>query len=486
MSDDTAKALEVLRATVGTRPPSATIAQGGGARLLSILNSTGWASTNRRLSIGEIINLSAVVAAIDVLSQDIAKPTFGMYERLKNGGKRMLSPEEHPVATLLATQPNEHHTWQEFFEMLMLHLALTQNAFVAKKTDGQGRPLELVLAMPARTTILAVPPEEDKAGNGFFAYEVKRLNTYEKIMFSGMPEVFLAHEFIHFRGRMFDGLMGYSNLDAGAKSFGLASELLDFQTRLYAGDGQLRGVFSHPGQIGDSLSDEAFKHLREQLAEALSAFRRENRPLVLEEGMEFKAIAMTAEQAEVAKARDSAIVDICRHFRMPPHKLMHFINVKYENMETQEKSYVADTLIPYCLRIETRMAAALLTLKERSRYFFEFNRREMMLNDPKVMAEVVKVLADRGMIDFDEGRQMFGYNELGGKVGKVRLIPSNATLIDDKNQVVVAAGGAKDSDEKGTEADDPDKNSKKSLTNESPHIEEIGKLVHFPPMVGER
>ena len=456
----TEKALAVLRETVHKRPDaSGLMASPTGVRLVQMMKSFGFAG-KRPLSTAEIIQISAVLICLDVLSQDIAKATFRMYERLPGGGKREVEAQEHPVAALLKSQPNRFHTWYEFFEMLMLHMALIQNAFIAKRIDRKGMLTELVPCMPARTTILSVLPEQDSAGMGFFAYEVHRFSPQEKIMFGGMPDVFLPHEFIHLRGRMFDGLAGYSNLDAGAKAFGLADELNDYQTRLFANDGQLRGIFQRPGDSGDTLSEPAYKRLRDQLAEAMGTLRREGRPIVLEEGMAFQQIAQTAAEAEISKGRDAAVIDMARIFRIPPHKMMQLQNVKYENMETLEKSYVQDTLIPYCKRIEPRMAASLLSREEQAKYFLEFDRKEMMFNDPAKILEQTKVLGQMGALTLDEVREANGRNPMKNNAGDVRLIPSTYNLIDADNEIILAAGGAAAEEEEagdGTETAADDK-----------------------------
>jgi phage portal protein BeeE len=195
------------------------------------------------------------------------------------------------------------------------------------------------------------------------------------------------------------------------------------------------------GENGDALSDVAFKRLREDLAALLTNMRRHNVPIVLEEGMTFKEISMTADQAEVAKSKDAAIVDVARTFRIPPHKIMHLVNVKYENMETLEKSYVADSLIPTCVQIEQKLGISLLTLRERTKYFFEFDRRAMLLNDQEKIAEVVKTLANTGAMNHDEQREALGWNPLPNGSGKMRTIPSTYHLVDENNKVVIPAGG---------------------------------------------
>lgn len=483
MAEKTENALTVLRETIPRKKPDSAVgAQGSGVRLVSALRSVGWNGA-RPLSTAEIIQLSAVLICLDVISQDISKVRFRMYRKLPDGGKVEVLPKEHPVAALLAYRPNQHMTWVEFWSMVLLHQGLVNNSFIAKRMKN-GKTEELIPCMPARTLILAVDPDRDEARRGFYCYQVDRFSTHERIQLAGLPLVFLPGEFIHIRSRMFDGLVGYSNLDAGAKTFSMAAEIQDYATRLFANDGSFRGVFQKPGEQGDALSDPAFEHLRTQLAELMTNMRRHGTPIVLEEGMEFKQISMNADQAQSTQARDSAVVDIARTFRIPPHKIMHLINVKYENMETLEKSYVQDSLIPICVDIEQKMEVSLLTREEMQEYCFEFDRRAMLLNDQEKLADVAKVLVQNGGLTTDEFRAAFGYNPIGGDVGKTRLLPSTYNAVDDKNKVVIPAGAqpAKDGNQSGDGKPKPAKPKPKDAGDD----DDESNVVEFPTVVGER
>lgn len=477
---ETSRALSVLHDTVKPKPDNAMQVTSTGARLVTALRSFGLSGT-RRMTTEEIIQLSAVIICLDVKSQDIAKVHLRMYEILAGGGKRVVEAEEHPAAALLATQPNPYMTWNEFWTMALLHYGVTNNAYIAKRMDGD-ITTELVIAMPARTTILAVEPTD--GSRGFFAYQVLRFSPQERIPFWGLPETFLPSEFIHVRGRMFDGLQGYSNLDAGAKTFTMSSELLDYATRLFANDGGMRGVFQRPGEIGDSLADKSFQRLREQLAELLTNMRRHNVPIILEEGMTFQEIAMHADQAESAKSRDAAIVDVARTFRIPPHKMMHLVNVKYENMETLEKSYVSDSLIPTCVPIEQKLRTSLLSPKDRLKFFFEFDRREMLLNDQEKLVEATDKMVKSGSMEFDEQRVVLGWNPLPNGQGKKRIIPSTYNMIDSATGKVDIPAGAQPSPDAA--ATDGAKPKPKPAKPKEVDEEITDNVVEFPSIVGER
>lgn len=456
------RTLDLLRETVGVTEKAAISAgvDPNTAWLQDIYGYQPWKDEETSpLSLDEALKLSAVLICMDIPSQDIAKTRLWLRRRLPGGGSEIVEPKEHWLARLLALEPNDHHTWYEFLEMVILHLMAVQNAFIAKRFANRSKTkiAELVPVFPGRVRILV-----DEAAD-HYVYEVERYTPHERLQLNGVDKYLLEDEMIHVRGRMFDGLFGYSNLEAGSSVMGLSKALQQYQTRLYRTDGSVRGVFQMKNE--QALSDAAFKRLKEQLSDRWSASRDRGVPIVLEEGMEFNSVAMNADQAEVAKNRDKAVEDIARLFRIPPHKMMHIVNVKYENMETLERSYVQDTLVPICTRVEQRLSRALLTEEERLTYFLEFDRMAMQLNDAEKQAEVVKTLMDRGAMTVDQALIRFGMNPLPNGAGNVRLIPQNWHLVDQSNTIIIQAGQPTkdepaDDDAAGDEPDTEDEEDK--------------------------
>lgn len=449
MTDSTSRALTVLRESLGSPipvPRTEKMVQGTDGKwqpnywetLSSWMGFSG--TTPQPLSANEALQQAAVLVCLDIISQDIAKTPLRLKKRLKGGkGAEIVPPREHWLARLLATKPNQWQTWYEFKDMVFLHLALVRNGFIAKSYETlsavrSGEASGLLPIQPGRMTIDANADETD------FVYSATTSNPRERVMMRGFGgPVFTSDRMIHIHGRTFDGLNGYSTLYAGATAMGLVREVTDFQTRLFRNDGNYRGVFQTKEDI--EVSDEVFQRLRTQLGESVGHLLRQGRPLLLEGGVEYKAISQTSDQAETAKTRSAAIIDVFRLFRIPPHKAMQLEAVKYENLEQMEKSYVSDTLVPYCTQFEERVSHALLLPEESLDYFLEFDRDAMALQDAKAQAEINKVGLSFGAITINEYRATRGYNPLPDKAGDVRLIPSTYTVVDDKNAVVIPAGG---------------------------------------------
>ncbi|WP_202306418.1 phage portal protein [Mesorhizobium sp. L-8-10] len=401
------------------------------------------------------IKQAAFLLCCDVIAQDISKATLRLRERLPNGTSRVVMPERHEIAAMLAMEPNRRHTWPEFSEMMVLWECYTSNAYAGVLRNNFGDPLELI---PFQTGRVRAYIE----GRDVF-YEVTASTMQEQALLGMAQKRFAEADMIHVRGRMIDGMDGYSTLTAGKDVLETGEALDDFRNSLFSEEGQIRGVFRKKG--AGAVDELAFQRLRMQLKELMRRFKAGTDPIVIEDDMEFQPTSSNPEEMELSKQFAEQINQTCRLLRVPPHKVFHFDGSKYENLETAEKMYVGDTLVPRAERFEHRFAKVLLSRKDRLRYFFEFDREEMTLRDSQRETERIKVLLERGAITFDEARATQGFNPLPHGQGEHRLIPVNMNVVDSDGTVVIGGSAASSGEPKAdeTESDNTPADKSKSI-----------------------
>ncbi|TJW14449.1 MAG: phage portal protein [Mesorhizobium sp.] len=385
-------------------------------------------------SVQNALKQAAFLLCCDVIAQDIAKSTLRLRERLPNGTSRVVEARQHEIAALLALEPNRRHTWPEFVEMMVLWECYTSNSYAGVLRNNMGDPEELIPFQTGRVRSLI-------EGRDVF-YDVTAGTMQEQALLGSVSRTFHERDMIHVRGRMVDGMDGYSTLTAGRDVLDTGEAIDDFRQSLFSEEGQLRGVFK---KKGDGAVDElAFQRLRSQFKILMKKFKAGTEPIVIEDNMEFQPIASNPQEMELAKQFAEQINQTCRLLRVPPHKVFHFDGAKYENLETAEKMYVGDTLVPRAERFEHRYGKILLSRKDRLKYFFQHDRDEMTLRDSQRETERIKTLLERGAIEVDEARAMQGFNPLPNGQGQVRLIPVNMSVVDRDGNVVIAASATTD------------------------------------------
>lgn len=390
-----------------------------------------WATEIGQINVTAALQQAAFLICCDVIAQDMAKAPLQLRERLANGTSRIVPAAEHPIAALLAREPNRRHTWFEFQEMMGLWHALESNSFAIVFRNSFGEPEEIVPVMPGHV-------QDRVAGRSIF-YDVTAGTSQELALLGSAYLLVPERDMIHVRGRMLNGMDGYSTLVAGRKTLETGNSIEKYRNELFGEGGQIRGVFRRDWAQGGAgigiLPDEAFTRLRMQLKAMMRKFGAAHEPLVLEGGLQFQPIASTPADAELTKQFEAQIVATCRLLRMPPHKAFHLVNVKYENLDTMEKAYVGDTMDPILQRHEQRYSRALLTTEERTKFFLHHDREALWLTDYKAETERVVKLVGSGVMSVNEGRARVGMNPRDG--GDVYMVPSANHVLDESNNIVV-------------------------------------------------
>jgi HK97 family phage portal protein len=396
---------------------------------MSMTSLVKWLNTVYGFSdVRQALRQAAFLICCDVIAQDLAKVPLRLRERLKNGTSRVVDPGSHPIAEMLADEPNRRHTWGEFHEMMGLWHALTSNSYALVRRNGFGDAVALIPLQSGQVQVRTFEAD--------LFYQVTTGTLQEAALVGGSSVVVPERDMIHVRGRMLDGLSGYSTVSVGQDVLETGRKLGEFRGKLFSGEGQVRGVFTADKDAG-ILPDEAFMRLRQQLGELMRRFKEYSDPIVLEGGLKFEPIASKPSDIELAKQLEAQIVETCRLLRVPPFKAFAMDGAKYENLETMVKMYVGDTMIPICRRHEDRFAKHLLSRKDRMRFFFEFDREALVIQDTKAETERVTKLAERGIITRNEARARMGYQPEAG--GDTFTIPVNAMVVDQSNNVVVSA-----------------------------------------------
>lgn len=425
---------------------------------MTMAEFSSWLSDNiGSTGVQAALNQAAFLLCCDVIAQDISKSTLRLRERLPNGTSRIVMPNQHPIAALLALEPNRRHTWPEFVEMMVLWECFTSNAYAGVIRDNMDNPLELIPFQTGRV-------RETISGRDVF-YEAVASTQQEQALLGSSMRNFHERDMIHVRGRMIDGLDGYSTLLAGRHVLDTGKAIDDFRNSLFSEEGHIRGVFRKKG--AGSVDEVAFQRLRQQLKILMKKFKTNGaEPIVIEDDMEFQPVASKPAEMELTKQFSEQINQTCRLLRVPPHKVFQMDGSKYENLETAEKMYVGDSLVPRAERFEHRYGKVLLSREDRLKLFLEHDREEMTLRDPQRETERIIKSAERGIIEVDEARAKLGWNPLPNKQGQVRMIPVNMNVVDrDGNVVVTGKASDPKEDDKATDgADDKaDDDAKKAL-----------------------
>ena len=359
------------------------------------------------------MQLSAVWACVRLLSETVASLPVNVYRKTPKG--RELAPD-HWLSLLMARKPDRYQTKVEFFETLMLNLALHGNAYAKiTKVGGQIRSLLPLMASQIETKLL---PD----GSVVHLYHA-----------DGNVDVLSSDSVWHVK-LYGNGIVGKSPLAFGRNMFGIAQAAEQSVSKIYANGGKPSGVLSF-----DRLLTPAQRaSVRENFATLTTG--TDDRLLVIEQGMKFDAVSMSPQDIELLASRKHQIDEIARWFGVPSILINQNEGSTTLGSSTAEiiSGFYKLNLRPYLERIEASVKTWLFTPEEANQYEFEFDFEGLLRSDLKSRLEGYRTAVAGTILTPNEVRRIEGWPRVEG--GDVLLSQVNMTPIDKLGQVAPAGG----------------------------------------------
>ena len=183
-------------------------------------------------------------------------------------------------------------------------------------------------------------------------------------------------ELFHIRGLTLNGWLGISPIAYARESIGLSLATEKFGSQLFRNGAKMGGVLEHPNKIGQ----EAYSRLKDSFDNAYNG-ENSHKTAILEEGMKFTKISMTADDSQFLETRKYQRSEIASIFRVPPHMIGDLERATFSNIEQMSLEFVTFTLMPWLVRFEKAIKRDLLTPKERKEYHVKFNVASLLRGD---------------------------------------------------------------------------------------------------------
>ena len=338
---------------------------------LVLSSAFGWLLGN---TYGQPVNpttamqLTAVNACVRVLSEAVAGLPLHFYRYRQGGGKELVLDDN--LYYLVHDAPNEDMTSFTFRETLMTHLLLWGNAYAQIVRNGRGEVVGLYPLAPDRVTV-----NRTDDGRLYYQYIIGTTDVGPKSEDVGDVVTLRDYQVLHIPGLSFNGLVGLSPLEMARTTMGAALNSDEFGGKFFENGAMPSGIIEYPKKIADVSA------FRASFEAAFSGAKNAGKTPVLEEGMTYKPISITPEQAQFLETRKFMIDEIARIFRVPPHIIGDLDRATFSNIEQQSLEFVKYTLYPWICRWEQAMNRKLLLPNQYGKYFFKFNVDGLLRGD---------------------------------------------------------------------------------------------------------
>lgn len=366
-------------------------------------------STNSGVRIDQktALTISAVYAAVDLISRDIAGLPSSIIRERGNSKEKLT---DIPLNSIIGSEPNSLMTSFVWRQIMLSNWLLHGNGYslIEFEDGGSNRPISLLPVDPSIVT--------PSIRNGTIWYEIQ---------FEGQTLTVDQSNMIHFRG-MGTNIEGKSVITCARENLGLikASEI---SAATFFGNGfQPSGILEHP----EELSIKAIQNLRVSFDETYSGVTNSNKPMILEEGMKWKPLGIPPKDAGFLETRAFGVTDVARWFGVPPHKLADLTRATFSNIEEQDLDYVKSAILPRVINMEQELTRKLLREDEKRDTFIKYNIDGLLRGDIKGRFEAYKIGINNGIISPNEARQLEDINPYEG--GDSHYIQINMGQIDEE------------------------------------------------------
>lgn len=232
---------------------------------------------------------------------------------------------------------------QSLVEALAVHLLLHGNAFVQIMKDGAGQPVELFALRPERVSVV---PGDDGWPSAY-AYRIgERTLIIPLEDEAGWPNI------IHLRGiHPADDHYGAGTLAAAEQAVAIHNAASEWNRSLLENAARPSGALVYDTGENGALTGEQFDRLKSELATAYAGQANAGRPMLLEGGLDWKAMSMSPADMDFATLKAAAARDIALAFGVPPMLLGLPGDNTYANYREANRALWRLTLLPLADKI---------------------------------------------------------------------------------------------------------------------------------------
>ena len=357
----------------------------------------------QQVSAESALTFSAVWAAMRLLSESISTLPVGVFRKENNGDNTEINTD---LAFLIKYQPNSYQNKITFYEKIIMDMLSDGNSYVKIVRNGAGRVIEL---LPINYSDVEIYTLENK----LYYSDEKTGETHD------------SENILHFKmitGP--DGIKGLSPIEQCKNAIGWGMDVQAYSSTFFKNGGKLSGIL----ESDRALSEQAIDRLRNSFNSNYGTLSGSNQTAVLEEGLKYKSISVTPDQAQFLASRQFSVEEVARIFGIPPHLLRDLSKSSFNNIEMQSQEFVSYSLMPYITKIELEMSLKLFRKNVIGREYIKFNVNGLLRGNVKDRADYYKTAITNGWMSVNEVRQKEDLNRI--EDGDNNYLQMNMTTIN--------------------------------------------------------
>jgi HK97 family phage portal protein len=341
------------------------------------------------LALERYIGNAIVHRAVKLVAENAASCAFLLYEGTAER-------DRHPLLDLL-TRPNPRQDGAALFEALHAYLLLAGNAYL-EAVIVEGTVRELYCLRPDR---MRVVPGADGWAESYEYTAAGRTVRFDQNA-PPLPPILHLTAF-----HPLDDHYGLAPLEAAAVAVDTHNSAARWNKALLDNSARPSGALVYDGPEGSLLSEGQYDRLKRQLEETYEGAANAGRPLLLEGGLDWKAMSLSPKDMDFLEAKHTAAREIALAFGVPPMLLGIPGDNTFSNYQEANRVFWRQTVLPVAQRVGCALAQWLApAFGADLRLAIDTDRIDALANDRAALWERV---TKAPFLTVNEKREAVGY-----------------------------------------------------------------------------
>jgi len=281
------------------------------------------------------LRIAATYAAVRLIADSVSMLPMDTYVR-NNGERRPYRPKP----TWVDSPDVDGRPRQAFIQQWLISKLISHAACVRIVRDSAGEAIGMSVLDPTR-----VEPKRNGAGQVYYVVDNGAFTVN-------------AEDMIYDAELIKPGsLKGSSRVDEMRETLGLTKALTDWSASFFGNGSHAAGIIEVPGE----MSPEQASGLQDAWEAGHKGLRKAHRPGILSGGAKWQQTSVDPDKAQAIQAREFALEEIARIFRIPPAMLQSTKpgTMAYASREQDALQFVTFTLLPYITALESHLSRLL-------------------------------------------------------------------------------------------------------------------------------
>lgn len=335
---------------------------------------------------GAAMSISAVFAAVDIISNSLAELPIEVKDKTEKNCDNVI--KKHPLLRLFDTYNMSKFI---FIKQLMVDMLLHGNGFAYINRSQTGEPIELTY-LPYGSVNIQYMPE-------------KKQLYYTVSGYNNVPSKLYSKDILHFIKNSNDGVNGRGIISYAARTVQIANYTEEAAKDYFGSGCGIKGILKFNEQVLDIDKEEIRTNWNQVHGGGTGSGLA-----ICDYNVDFIPVSQNANDSQMIETRLYNVTDVARFFGISPVLLQDLSHSSYSTIEAAQLEFLTHTLLPYISLIEAELNRKL----GNDSIYIDLDETYLMTTDRQAKANYIKTLISSGVICINEGREMLGLSPIEG------------------------------------------------------------------------